>query len=116
MDNAVQRIIDAHASRLAALPPEAVDVLDAELPARAVSDEALLQLGDNFSLLYFARPDYEHAVRGLSREEIRAALATRGEAWSPEAASHAIPWLTEQLHAYAMWEEQINKALEAMAG
>jgi len=94
----MQRIIDSRAFRIAALPPEAVDVLDAELPACAVNDEALLQLGDGFSLLYFGRADYEHAVRGLSREQIRTALATRDEAWSPEAASHAIPWLTGRLH------------------
>jgi hypothetical protein len=93
----VQRIIDCHAPRLSTLPPEAVEVLDPELPARAVSDQGLLHMGNGFALLYFRKADYARAMHGLSREQIRAALATRQEAWSPEAASHAIPWLAEQL-------------------
>jgi len=97
MEKAIRRIVYCKPEHLSAMPADKAEVLDEKLPVRAVSDNVLLQMRGGFSLLYFCREDYDHAVRKLTTEQVREVVATRRETWSPEAAGHSIAWLNGEL-------------------
>lgn len=97
MENIGKRIVYCEPEFLSAIPADKADVLDEELPVRAVPDDVLLQMRRGFSLLYFSREDYDHAIRELTAEQVREVIVTRRETWSPEAAGHFIAWFAGEL-------------------
>lgn len=97
MENAVKRIVYCESEFLSAIPADKAEVLDKELPVRAVPDDVLLKMRRRYSLLYFSRDDYDQAIRKLTTEQVHEVVVTRRETWSPDAAGHSIAWFEGKL-------------------